>query len=270
MSIANLPEWLAAAQAAARTAAGILESWRARFSVREKGRADLVTEADVASQQAVRDFLLGRFPDHSFLGEEGEHRPRPAAGAGPTWIVDPLDGTTNYVHDCPLYCVSVGLEVDGELVVGVVYDPRQDEMFAAAKGQGATLNGRPLRVSSVTELDQALLATGFPADLRGQERQLDWFRYFSLRAQSLRRTGSTALNLAYVAAGRFDGYWGFDNNSWDVAGGVVLIREAGGTVTGTDGGPYDHHAGPCLASNGPLHAALVAGLRDGPGEAGRM
>jgi myo-inositol-1(or 4)-monophosphatase len=109
-----------------------------------------------------------------------------------------------------------------------------------------------------------LLATGFPADLRGHERQLDWFRYFSLRSQSIRRTGSTALNLAYVAAGRFDGFWGFNNHPWDVAGGVVLIREAGGTVTGMDGGAYDHHAGPCLASNGPLHPALVAGFRDGP------
>jgi myo-inositol-1(or 4)-monophosphatase len=266
MTGTDLSTWLDAAQAAARTGATVLESWRARFSVREKGRADLVTEADVASQLAVRNFLLGRFPDHAFLGEEGEHPSRPSADNSPTWIVDPLDGTTNYVHDCPMYCVSLGLEVDGELVVGVVYDPRQDEMFAAAKGQGATLNGQPLRTSSITELESALLATGFPADLRGYELQLDWFRYFSLRTQSVRRTGSTALNLAYVAAGRFDGFWGFNNNAWDVAGGVVLIREAGGTVTGMDGGACDHHAGPCLASNGPLHAALVAGLRDGPGE----
>jgi myo-inositol-1(or 4)-monophosphatase len=162
-----------------------------------------------------------------------------------------------------MYCVSVGLEVGGELVVGVVYDPRQDEMFAGAKGLGATLNGQPLRTSTTADLGTALLATGFPADLRGHERQLDWFHYFSMRAQSIRRTGSTALNLAYVAAGRFDGYWAFDNNPWDVAGAVVLIREAGGLVTGIDGGPYDHHAGPCLASNGPLHPALAAGLRDG-------
>jgi myo-inositol-1(or 4)-monophosphatase len=266
MTLTDLSTWLTAAQDAARTAAGVLESWRARFSVREKGRADLVTEADVASQQAVRDFLLSRFPDHDFLGEEGETPSARHRVGIPTWIVDPLDGTTNYVHDCPLYCVSVGLEVGGELVVGAVYDPRQDEMFAAAKVQGATLNGRPLRVSSTADLETALLATGFPADLRGHEEQLDWFRYFSLRCQSIRRTGSTALNLAYVAAGRFDGYWGFNNHSWDVAGGVVLIREAGGQVTGMDGGPYDHHAGPCLASNGPLHPALVAGFREGPGE----
>ncbi len=263
MTITDLTPCLTAAENAARTAAAVLESWRARFSVREKGRADLVTEADVAAQQAARDSLLGRFPDHDFLGEEGDRRPPPGQRS-PTWIVDPLDGTTNYVHDCPPYCVSIGLEVAGELVVGVVYDPRQDEMFAAAKGQGATLNGRTIRTSSTSELESALLATGFPADLRGHEWQLDWFGYFSLRAQAIRRTGSTALNLAYVAAGRFDGFWGFDNNSWDVAGGVVLIREAGGMVTGMDGGAYDHHAGPCLASNGALHPALVTAFRDGP------
>ncbi|HEX4590260.1 MAG TPA: inositol monophosphatase family protein [Gemmataceae bacterium] len=265
MSIVDLSEYLDAAQAAARRAAGILESWRKRFSVREKGRADLVTEADVASQHAVREMLLGRFPGHEFLGEEGGHRPQRGPGSPPTWIVDPLDGTTNYVHDCPLYCVSIGLELDGELVVGVVYDPRQNEMFTAKKGAGATLNGQPLRTSSTAELGTSLLATGFPADLRGHERQLDWFRYFSLRAQSVRRTGSTALNLAYVAAGRFDGYWGFSNNPWDVAGAVVVIREAGGTVTAMDGGPYDHHGGECLASNGPLHPALLAAMREGPG-----
>jgi myo-inositol-1(or 4)-monophosphatase len=264
MALPDLQPCLDAAETAARRAASILESWRARFSVREKGRADLVTEADVASQQAVREYLLGRFPDHDFLGEEGDRRP-PMPGGPPTWIVDPLDGTTNYVHDCPMYCVSIGLEVDGALAVGVVYDPRQDELFAAAAGHGATLNGRPLRTSTAAELDTALLATGFPADLRGHEHQLEWFRYFSLRAQSVRRTGSTALNLAYVAAGRFDGYWAFDTNPWDVAGAVVLIREAGGVVTGLDGGGYDHRAGPCLASNGPLHPAMVAALRAGSG-----
>jgi myo-inositol-1(or 4)-monophosphatase len=264
MSPSDLPNWLDAAQSAAHRAAAVLESWRFRFKVREKGRADLVTEADVASQQAVREELLGRFPDHGFLGEEGDRRPPPGPDSPPTWIVDPLDGTTNYVHDCPMYCVSVGLEVGGELVVGVVYDPRQDEMFAAAKGLGATLNGQPLRTSATPDLESALLSTGFPADIRGHEVQLDWFRYFSFKAQSLRRTGSTALNLAYVAAGRFDGYWGFSNNAWDVAGGVVLIREAGGVITALDGGVYDHHAGPCLASNGALHSALVAAMKDGP------
>jgi myo-inositol-1(or 4)-monophosphatase len=177
--------------------------------------------------------------------------------------VDPIDGTTNYVHDCPFYCVSIGLQVGGELVVGAVYDPSRQEMFAAAKGLGAWLNDRRLRVSGESELVRSLLATGFPADMRGQERALDWWRYFSLRAQSLRRTGSTALNLAYVAAGRFDGYFAFDNHVWDVAGAVVLVREAGGTITNVDGSEYDPYTPDAVASNGALHPVLLECFRTG-------
>src|SRR5262245_61678408 len=149
MTDAELLDWLATAQEAAVRGAAVLEEWRHRFSVREKGHADLVTDADVAAQTAVRSLLLGRYPGHAFLGEEdGPNQTRPPAGAPPTWIVDPLDGTTNYVHDVPAYCVSVGLEVAGELVVGAVYDPRQEEMFAAASGRGATLNGKPIHTST--------------------------------------------------------------------------------------------------------------------------
>jgi myo-inositol-1(or 4)-monophosphatase len=254
-----------AACEAARRAAAVLQQWRSRFSVKEKGRADLVTEADVASQRTIVEFLSARFPGHGFLGEEGDAaKNRPGPGAAPTWIVDPLDGTTNYVHDVPLYCVSVGLEVGGELVAGAVYEPTRDEMFHAAKGQGAYLNWRRLRTSPTTELGQAILATGFPPDMRGQLRTLDWWRYFSLHARSLRRTGSTALNLAYVAAGRFDGFYAFDNHVWDVAGGAVIVREAGGVMTGVDGSPYDPYRPEALASNGALHAALVEAFRTGP------
>ncbi|MFO0845309.1 MAG: inositol monophosphatase family protein [Gemmataceae bacterium] len=263
----DLTTYREAACEAARRAALVLEQWRARFQVREKGRADLVTEADVASQEAIRAYLLGRFPSHALLGEEGDaakHRPGP--GAPPTWVVDPIDGTTNYVHDIPLYCVSIGLEVEGELVVGVVYEPVRDEMFHAAKGQGAFLNWRRLRTSPTPSLDQAVLATGFPPDVRGQERSLDWWRWFSLRTRSLRRTGSTAINLAYLAAGRFDGYYAFDNHVWDIAGGVVLVREAGGIVTNPDGSPLDPYAPAAVASNGPLHPALVEAMRSGPGQ----
>jgi myo-inositol-1(or 4)-monophosphatase len=243
----------------------VLEAWRAKFEVREKARFDLVTDADVSSQREVFGSLAARFPGHAFLGEEeGGARARPGPDAPPTWIVDPLDGTTNYVHDCPLYCVSIGLQVAGELVVGVVYDPARLEMFAAARGHGAWLNYRRLRTSAAAGLDEALLATGFPPDLRGQERTLAWWRHFSLRARSLRRTGSTALNLAYVAAGRFDGYYAFDNHVWDVAGGVVLVREAGGLVTNTDGSPYDPYTPDALASNGPLHQALLEQLQIEP------
>jgi myo-inositol-1(or 4)-monophosphatase len=260
-----LTSLLEAGVEAARRGAAVLQEWRRRFSVRNKGRADLVTEADVGSQRAIREFLSERYPDHAFLGEEGN--PSEAAigpSAPPTWIVDPLDGTTNYVHDVPLYCVSVGLQMGGELVVGVVYDPSRQEMYRAARGHGAWLNDERLSVSRTDRLDEALLATGFPPDLRGHERTLDWWRYFSLRAQSLRRTGSTALNLAWLAAGRFDGYWAFDNHVWDVAGGVVLLREAGGVVTNSDGSPYNPYTPDALASNGPLHSSLVDCLRQEP------
>jgi myo-inositol-1(or 4)-monophosphatase len=261
----ELTDYLDAACEGARRAAAVIEDWRPRFAVREKGRADLVTDADVASQRAIRDYLAGRFPEHGFLGEEEDAgRNRPGPDAPPTWIVDPIDGTTNYVHDVPLYCVSIGLEVGGELVVGVVLEPTRNELFRAARGQGAWLNQRRLSVSRTDRLEEALLATGFPADVRGQERTLDWWRYFSLRTRSLRRTGSTALNLAYLAAGRFDGYWAFDNHVWDVAGGVVLVREAGGVLTNTDGSPYDAYTADALASNGALHPALLEALRTGP------
>ncbi len=164
----------------------------------------------------------------------------------------------------PCYCVSIGLLAQGELVVGIVYDPRQQEMFAAAKGMGAWLGDKRINVSKVDRLADALLATGFAPDLKGQERTLDWWRYFSFRAQSLRRTGSTALNLAYVACGRFDGYWAFDNHAWDVAGGFVLVREAGGLVTRIDGGPEDCFAPDQIATNGHIHAALQECLQQNP------
>jgi myo-inositol-1(or 4)-monophosphatase len=260
----DLHMYLEAAREAALRAARVLDDWRHRFTVREKGRFDLVTEADVAAQKNIQDYLSGRFPGHGFLGEEAEARGRPGADAPPTWIVDPIDGTTNYVHDCPFYCVSIGLQREAELVVGVVYDPCRQEMFAAAKGQGAWLNERRLQTSSAQRLDEALLATGFPPDLRGQERTLDWWRFFSLRTRSLRRTGSTALNMAYVAAGRFDAYWAFDNHVWDVAGATVLVREAGGIVSNIDGSDYDPYTADALASNGPLHPVLLEAMRHGP------
>ncbi len=254
-----LADWRSAAEEAARLGADQLESWRTKFSVREKGRADLVTEADHASQKAIRAFLDARFSTLGFLGEED-----PGAKAGlvdpkvPTWIVDPLDGTANYVHDVPAYCVSIGLLHAGELIVGAIYDPRQDEMFSAATGLGATLNGKPMTVSGVTTLVSALLSTGFPPDPDCQERNLAQWRTFSYEAQALRRTGSTALNLAYVAAGRFDGYWAFDNFAWDIAAGVVLVREAGGLATRANGSTLDPFQPDIVAGNRPIHAAMLA------------
>jgi len=254
----HLHDWNDAATQAARIGAAVLEDWRTRFSVREKAHADLVTEADHASQKAIRDYILNRFPNHSFLGEED-----PEAKAGriaadvPTWIVDPLDGTANYVHDVPAYCVSIGLMVDGKPAVGAIYDPRQNEMFSAAKGRGATLNGKRIHVSSIHELRSALLSTGFPPDPECQERNFQWWRAFAYRAQALRRTGSTALNLAYVAAGRFDGYWAFDNFAWDVVAGIVLVEEAGGVVTRVDGSPYDPFRPDIVAANEKTHSLML-------------
>lgn len=265
-----LADYLDAAKTAALRAAAVLDEWRSKFQVAEKGPFDLVTDADLASQRTIQAYFMERFPDHGFLGEEeGAAKGRPGADAPPTWIIDPIDGTTNYVHDFPFYCISIGLQIGGELVVGVVYDPRHREMFAAARGFGAWLNDQRLHTSRVSRLDQALIATGFPADLRGNERTLQWWNYLSFKTQSLRRTGSTALNLAYIAAGRFDGYWAFDNHIWDVAAATVILREAGGSITNVDGTPYDPYTPDALASNGPLQAVLQELFRAGIPQSGR-
>jgi myo-inositol-1(or 4)-monophosphatase len=259
----QLQTWLAAAVEAARRGAEVLESWRSRFSFREKSRADLVTDADHASQAVIKQSLLGSFPEHLFLGEEeaaGQaiEETRPPPGAPPVWVVDPLDGTANYVHDVPAYCVSIALWAGGRPVVGVIHDPRMNEVFTAAWGLGAYLNGRPIRVSSVSSVPASMLATGFPASYAKQLRNLAAWAKVTAHAQSLRRTGSTALNLAYVAAGRFDGYWAFDNFAWDVMAGAVLITEAGGTVTTSDGLPFDPFRPDLLATNGTIHSELLA------------
>ena len=234
--------------------------------MKEKSRADLVTEADVASQNAVKEVLLGRFPNHEFLGEEESvgkepHEVRPKPDAPPTWVVDPLDGTSNYVHDVPAYCVSIGLVIASEPVVGVIYDPRQNELFAAAKGRGAFLNGRPIRVSAAKTLGESLLATGFPANYQKQLRNLAAWEKLSSLAQGLRRTGSTAINLAYVAAGRFDGYWAYDNYPWDLAGGTILVTEAGGVLSTIDGAPFDCFRPDLVATNGRIQSELVSALK---------
>ncbi len=258
----RLPEYLQTAVEAARRGAEVLESWRTRFSVREKARADLVTEADQASQDLIKAHLLGRYPDHRFLGEEDSvgktiEATRPVPGGPPTWIVDPLDGTANYVHDLPAYCVSIALWADARPVLGVIYDPRQKELFTAAAGHGAQLNGQPMSVSSVASVRDGMLSTGFPSNYERAKRNLDVWARISEHAQSIRRTGSTALSLAYLAAGRFDGYWSFDNWAWDVAAGVVLVAEAGGRVTASDGSPFDPFRPDSLVTNGHLHDELL-------------
>jgi myo-inositol-1(or 4)-monophosphatase len=259
----RLPEFLETAVEAARRGAEVLESWRPRFSVREKARADLVTEADQASQDLIKAHLVGRYPDHRFLGEEESvgktiEATRPAAGAPPTWIVDPLDGTANYVHDLPAYCVSIGLWADGKPVLGVIYDPRQEELFTAAAGHGAHLNGQPMRVSSIASVRDGMLSTGFPSSYERAKRNLGVWARVCEEAQSIRRTGSTALSLAYLAAGRFDGYWSLDHWPWDVAAGVVLLAAAGGRVPASDGPPFDPSRPDSVVTNGLLHDELVA------------
>ena len=263
----QLASFLSAAVDAARLGAAELESWRNRFSVREKFRADLVTDADTASQKVIKEALLGAFPDHIFLGEEESvgktpEETRPQTNSPPVWVVDPLDGTSNYVHDVPAYCVSIGLFADNMPVVGVILDPRMNELFTAAKGLGAFLNGKPIQVSAVAELRDGMISTGFPANYQKQLRNLEAWAKVTEHAQCLRRTGSTALNLAYIAAGRFDGYWAYDNFPWDVVAGAILVVEAGGRLTTIDGLPYDPFRADILASNGRFHEELLGVLKD--------
>jgi myo-inositol-1(or 4)-monophosphatase len=262
-----IADYLAVAVEAARRGAATLEQWRGKFQAREKSRADLVTDADHASQQIVKETLLSQFPRHAFLGEEESvgktaEQTRPPAGSPPVWVVDPLDGTVNYVHDVPAYCVSIGLWAEGRPLVGVILDPRQNELFTAAAGQGAFLNGKPIRVSQSPILRDSLISTGFPANWGAHLRNLDAWKKVSYHARALRRTGSTALNLAYVAAGRFDGYWAYDNYPWDVLGGAALVLEAGGALQTADGQAFDPFRADVCATNGRIQAELLAALAE--------
>lgn len=255
-----MSELLEAAVEVARRAGAVLRDrlHQAR-TVTHKGQglSDLVTDADQASEALVLEELARRFPGHAVLAEE-----RGAVGQGDfLWFVDPLDGTTNYAHGVPHFCVTLAVEgpVAGgsALLAGVVYDPMREELFAAARGEGATLNGRPLRVSQAPALDGALLCTGFPYDLHLRpEAPLGLFLRLVQRAQGMRRFGSAALDLAYVACGRFDGYFEFGLKPWDVAAGALLIAEAGGAVSRIDGAPFDPRYGDVLASNAALATAL--------------
>jgi myo-inositol-1(or 4)-monophosphatase len=221
-----------------------------------KGRIDLVTEYDKRSEALLLGRIAERFPGHAVLAEESGERA--GAARGVRWMVDPLDGTTNFSHNYPFFCVSVGVEVDGELAAGAVYDPVRDEMYAAAAGAGATVNGTPLSVSAVDGLEDALLVTGFPYDVREHpERHLPAFHAFLMRAQGIRRDGSAALNLCYLAAGRFDGFWEGHLAAWDVAAGALIVREAGGRVTDYAGGAFRVDGRRILATNGRLHPAMM-------------
>jgi myo-inositol-1(or 4)-monophosphatase len=246
---------------AARIAAQVLlQQARDGFLVEHKNPINLVTDADRLSERAIVELLRKRFPEHQILAEEsGLKRDGRSAYR---WIIDPLDGTTNFAHGYPAYCVSIGLEYDGALLLGVVLDPTRDELFVAEAGGGASLNGRRLRASSTQKLDEALLVTGFAYDIREtSQNNLDHFARFALRAQGLRRTGTAALDLCYVAAGRFDGFWELKLNPWDTAAGVLMVREAGGHVTDFSGLPFSIYGQQMAASNGHIHDAMLAVLR---------
>lgn len=244
----------------AAAAAGVVLQERAHSirEIRHKGAVDIVTDVDLQSELLVREMILSHFPTHTIVGEEGGAVLGSASAF--RWHVDPLDGTTNYAHGFPFFCVSISLEVAGELQLGVVFDPTRDEMFVGVRAQGATLNGNTMRVSTVDRLGDGLLATGFPYDHRYFPRALQSFETMSYRSLAVRRAGSAALDLCYVACGRLDGYWERSVNSWDVAAGIVLVTEAGGCVTRPDGEPFVVDCGEVLASNGTLHSDMVVAL----------
>ena len=230
------------------------EGWGQAHRPEHKGRIDLVTDFDRRSEVLLLGRIRERFPDHAILAEESGGS---GAVRGFRWIIDPLDGTTNFAHNYPFFCVSVGVELDGELFAGVIYDPIRDETFAAARGAGATLNGAPIHVSKVDAIESALLVSGFHYSIRERpEPTLTLFREFLLSAQGVRRDGSAALNLCYLACGRFDGFWEARLSPWDMAAGVLIVREAGGVVTNFSGGGFQLDGHQILAANAVLHWAM--------------
>lgn len=239
----------------------MLMSWRDRFSTREKGPRDLVTEADVAAQQAIESVLLGAFPDHDFLGEESDpaRLPKKSNHRSPyRWIVDPLDGTANYVHKLQSFAVSIALEHQGKVILGVVYDPVSGEFFHAQAGGGAYLNDQPLATSGCSSTDLAMVAVSFPPLVQRDSIEIRRFVEALVECQSVRRLGSAALNLAYLAAGRLDAYWATSVKNWDVAAGILLVREAGGVVTHISGSELDLEVPQFLASASvPLHEQML-------------
>ena len=249
-------EFLELAIQAARRAGAVLQECKKQFTVREKGGpADLVTDADVAAQEVIHDLIHARFPDHDFLGEEGLLR---NTGTTPyRWIIDPLDGTSNYVHGFPYYAVSIGLECAGELIAGVIFDPNRDELFSAVRGQGARLNGHPIRASQVPSLRDAMVVASFPPGVRPDSPAIRRFLQVLPHAQTIHRTGSAALNLAYVASGRLEAFWSASLKPWDIAAGVLIVREGGGRVTQMSGRDLDIEVPDLLSSNGTaLHTEL--------------
>ncbi|QYO65840.1 inositol monophosphatase family protein [Leptolyngbya sp. 7M] len=236
----------------------LLEKFGRITAVTKKGDINLVTEADLASEELIIERIRSHFPKHGILAEESGSSGDVNADAEWKWIIDPLDGTTNYAHGYPCFAVTLALEHCGEVIVGVTFDPTRNEMFAAEKGCGATLNGKSIRVSSTENLSDSLIVTGFPYDFKRKDDFASHLTAFLLNSRGVRRDGSAAIDMAYVACGRFDGFWEEGLNPWDMAAGKLLIEEAGGWITNYDGSAFSIYRPPILASNGRIHKEMSA------------
>ena len=242
------------AEVAREAGALLMEYFHQHVKVEYKGEVDLVTVADRKSEALILQRIQARWPQHDVLGEEGA---RIETGSDYRWYVDPLDGTTNFAHGFPVFCVSLALEWKGQRIAGAIYDPTRDELFSAEQGSGAYLNGEAIHVSKVANLAESLVATGFPSHKRHKNPNIFSYHQITLRTHGVRRAGSAALDLASVACGRFDGYWEFNLNPWDTAAGVLIVEEAGGRVTDFSGGPFQLDSRETVASNGLVHQALL-------------
>ncbi len=239
----------------------LLEKFGRGIYVTKKGDINLVTDADLASEELIIERIKSHYPKHSILAEEAGNAVIIGGDNTWKWIIDPLDGTTNFAHGYPCFCVTLALEHDGEIVLGVTFDPTRNELFAAERGRGASLNGKPIRVSDTADLSESLIVTGFPYDFKRRDDFARHLTAFLLQSRGVRRDGSAAIDMAYVACGRFDGFWEEGLNPWDMAAGLLLIEEAGGQVTGYNGSKFNIYNPPILASNGLIHSQMLEILR---------